>query len=116
MKRSTFLWTAIIILFLLNAGTLGFLLTRPDPREARPEPGRRQFDALVIETLHLNPEQIAQFEQMKRAHHEQMLDLDEATKAPFEQYFGMLQQAQGNASVKDSLERVNAGLYAKRMD
>jgi len=116
VKRSTLLWTAIIILFLLNAGTLGFLLTRPGAPGQGPEDGHRRFDAQVVETLSLSPDQIAQFERMKRAHHEEMLRLDEATSAPFAQYFGLLQQTPGNLDAKDSLQQVIAALYAKRMD
>ena len=119
MKKTTLLWIAVIMLFLLNAGTLFFLWSRPGPPpDGPPGPGHRgghrQFDHELIETLQLNPDQVEKFDQMKRAHHEQMLELDEATKAPFEQYFALLIQP-ADAAAKDSLEKVVGDLYRKRM-
>lgn len=115
MKKSTLLWTAIIILFLLNAGTLFFILSKPHPPRHERGDGRRKFDEQVIETLQLRPDQVEKFEQLKRAHHEQILQLDEATRAPFEQYFGLLAQGSGADAAKDSLERVIALQYVTRM-
>lgn len=115
MKKSALLWTSIIILFLLNAGTLFFILNRPPHPGYLRNAGNREFDESVINTLQLNPDQIAQFNRMKREHHQQMLQLDDATRVPFEQYFGLLAASADQQYVKDSLEKIIAGLYIKRM-
>lgn len=115
MRKSTALWIAIIALFLLNAGTLFFMLNSRHHGPPERMDGNRRFDNLVMRTLELTPEQAGQFEQMKRSHHEQMLQLDEATKQPFDAYFSLLAQPVTDTVTKDSLEQKITDLYRQRM-
>lgn len=118
MKKSTFLWGAIVILFLLNTATL-FFMAHNRQMEHRPPPpaeGNRRFDEQVIRTLQLSPEQEQRFEHLKREHHQQMMTLDEATDAPFRQYFGMLLRSKADSLLKDSLEQEIAGIYLEKVN
>jgi protein CpxP len=115
VRKSTLLWTAIIILFLLNAGTLFFLLSSRHHGPPERRGGNKNFDELVMHTLELTPGQVDKFDQMKRQHHEQMLQLDEATKQPFDAYFSLLTQPITDSATRDSLEKKITDLYRQRM-
>jgi hypothetical protein len=117
MKKTTFLWGAIVILFLLNAATLFFVVfnRQAGHHPLRPPEGDRRFDEQVIRTLQLSPEQMDRFEVLKREHHRQMLALDEATAGPFGAYFSMLLSGNADSLQKDSLEQDIAGIYLEKV-
>lgn len=113
MKQQKILWVAVTLLFILNAGTL-YLLLAHKPYERPARPGNRAFDRRVAETLDLTPEQQQHFDELKKEHHQAMVQLDAQMKQPFEQYFSLLQQA-GDIRAKDSLERVISGIYLEKV-
>lgn len=114
MKQQRLLWIAVILLFLMNAGTLFFLFSGKDKGSPGPG-GNRAFDERVISVLQLNETQQQQFNDMKRQHHQKMMQLDEAMKEPFEKYFSLLKQATPDTMLKDSLERVITGIYLQKV-
>ncbi len=115
MKKSAFLWGAVILLLLLNLGTLFFVLISRQQTPPPPEHGRAGFDDMVIRTLQLSPEQVDRFEKLKHQHHEAMMQLDDNTAMPFRQYFGLLQQPAPNSLLKDSLEQAILLLYRNKL-
>jgi len=103
MKRQTLLWCVLALLFCMNIATLClFLFSKGDVRDRRH--GRPEFDKTVITTLQLTPEQIQQFNEMKAMHHQQMMDLDDAMKAPFSQYFSYLTEEEKHADAQQIYE------------
>lgn len=102
MKRETLLTIAVIALLLLNFGTLCFLLLRRPPHPDGPDgPGR--FDRHIVEQLHLTTDQQRRFEQLKSAHHEQMLDSDRAYRNVLKNYFALLKNEEIPVAQRDSL-------------
>ncbi|KAA5537011.1 hypothetical protein F0919_04890 [Taibaiella lutea] len=103
MKKQTLLWCVLALLFLMNIVTLGLLLfTKGDTHDRHH--GRPAFDENVIKTLQLTPDQIQTFNQLKSRHHQQMMDLDEAMKAPFSEYFSYLTKEGNNIDTQQMLE------------
>ena len=104
MKKETLLTIAVIALLLLNFGTLGFLWFGRPPHP--PGAGRQQLDRHIVEALHLNAEQRQQFEQLKSAHHEQMLAGDRAYRDALGAYFALLKTEAIVETRRDSLQSV----------
>lgn len=107
MEKDRFFILTIIILFVLNLFTLGYLLLdrRPSPSDEddiervvplndnkdireRKLPGRP--DEIIIGRLKLNKEQILQFENLKKEHRKQTEDLQYVSKKLHDDYFGLL--------------------------
>lgn len=109
MKREKLLWIGIVILGVLNIACLAFMILG---KRDRPN---RKFDRLIIESLALDNTQIEKFDQLKRKHHQQILDLDEQLKEPFNKYFSLLK---GNRDTlkEDSIKSVISGIYEKKVE
>ena len=110
MEKDKFLILTIIILFVLNLFTLGYVIMgrgehlpppmedtdMRGPREQGPgdmnpnrkNPGRP--DEVIINRLKLNKDQILQFENLKNEHRKQTEDLQFASKKLHDEYFGLL--------------------------
>jgi Spy/CpxP family protein refolding chaperone len=116
MEKDKFLIITIIILFVLNLFTLGYVimgrgehLPPPDmddservvplgddpgdrgPRDMDPnrkKPGRP--DEVIINRLKLNKDQILQFENLKNEHRKQTEELQFTSKKLHDEYFGLL--------------------------
>lgn len=113
MRKERMLWAAIIVLLLINTATLVTIFM--NRARSNGPGGPRKFDGLVVRTLQLNEEQERKFEQMKRAHHSQMTDLDESMRTPFESYFSLLLEQTPDAAKKDSLEQVLTSIYRRKV-
>lgn len=98
----------ISVLIAINIGCLLFILLN------RPERHNRKFDAMIVESLQLNDEQVARFDDLKRQHHRQMLQIDRRMQAPFEQYFGLL-TGNRQPQMEDSLKNVLGELYKEKV-
>lgn len=102
MKKEKLLTISVVILLLLNLGTLGFLfLSGPPPHfwHSRHEP----TDKLIVTVLNLTDVQEAQFEKMRQEHHEAMIALDEENRHLVKQYFDLINAANSDTLLKDSL-------------
>lgn len=113
MKKQQLLWLAIAVLFVLNISTIAFILLRDST--GHPHRGPRAFDKLVVQTLQLNKEQEQQFNHLKRAHHETILELDKAMKAPIEQYFSLLLSKDATPGIKEQLEQKMEAIYQEKL-
>lgn len=113
MKKQRLLWLAIVILFVLNISTISFIFLRGQTHQ--PPRGPKAFDKLVTQTLQLNKEQEQQFDLLKREHHEAIMQLDRAMKAPIEQYFGLLLNQDTGTIVKQQLEQEMASIYQQKL-
>lgn len=70
MKRDTLLTITVVVLLLLNLGTLGYLFLREQPPQNQ-GPGK-----LIVEGLKLSPPQIEQFEILRDEHRREMFQND----------------------------------------
>lgn len=113
MKKETLLTVAVLALLLLNFGTLGVLLLRrpPHPPGGR---GPERLDRQIVETLDLNAEQRQKFEQLKSAHHEQMLASEQAYRDALGNYFALLKADTVPPAQRDSLQALLAHIQEER--
>lgn len=109
MKKEKLLTIAIVALLILNLGTLGFLfMSHGKPPMGRP--GGKPVDAIIIEGLKLNENQIAQFEDLKHEHHSQMMRLQETDKNLHETYFALLKTSNPDLKQETNLRQQLANL------
>lgn len=111
MEKDKFLVVTVVILFLLNLFTLGYVLYgRGEPigqmfgndglgPEERFDDGRgpdrrgpenRKPDMMIISRLKLDPDQVMKFEELKREHRKQTEDLLFRGKKQRDEYFSLL--------------------------
>jgi len=104
MNKEKLLTFAVIALFLLNLGTLGFLFFR---RPLHPQRGGGpQLDRHIIEQLQLDAAQQQQFERLKSAHHEQIMADNRAYRETLDSYLDLLKNEGVVPAQKDSIEAV----------
>lgn len=113
MKKLSALWLAIGILVVLNIAVLSFIFFHK-PLQSPPH-GLRAFDRLVIQTLELDEAQQQQFDEMKREHHEAIMQLDKDMKAPVEAYFSLLLTKDTSSVKKEELEQQMATIYKEKL-
>lgn len=99
MKRETLLTLAVIVLFLLNMATLGFMVFRGE-QGLGPPPGP---DRLIVEGLRLDKAQIQQFEELKAEHRRQMQERDLQQKATQHQLWQLLRTSSPDTTLANSL-------------
>ncbi|MBC8051632.1 MAG: hypothetical protein H7Y13_01055 [Sphingobacteriaceae bacterium] len=109
MKKEKILWLAVVILVVLNISCLLVILLRKGERP------NKKFDAMIIENLRLNENQIERFNGLKHNHRMQIGRLDRSMQGPFEQYFGLLKGNRDKIK-EDSLENVLALLYQQKVE
>jgi Spy/CpxP family protein refolding chaperone len=113
MKRETLLTVAVAVLFLLNAGTLGFLWLGRMSHHLPPH-HRPPIDGILMETLQFTPEQQEKFEEMKHDHRSKMIKLDMEYDAAVGEYFNLLRSDAEGVATRDSSERRIGGIQTKR--
>ncbi|MCC6279628.1 MAG: periplasmic heavy metal sensor [Saprospiraceae bacterium] len=113
MKKETLLTITVLALLLLNFGTLGYLFFQRPPHERPGRPGK--LDREIVETLQLNAAQQQQFEQLKTAHHEQMLSSDQAYRLALDNYFALLKNDSFVPAQRDSLQGVLSRIQQERV-
>lgn len=105
MKKEMFYRVVIIILLLLNLGTLGFLWVSNN-REHTQERGHRpppRPDGIIINRLQLDEQQQEQFFAFRDEHHEQMVAIQRESSRLHKDLFALLQQPDADTTIKDSL-------------
>lgn len=104
MRKDGFYKLVIVLLLLLNLGTLGYLLMEKNGKGHKLPPPPP--DRIIIERLHLSEPQIKQFELLKHEHHSQMLDIQEQSGRLHRQLFELLRNDTAITVEKDSLLRL----------
>src|SRR5437016_4737490 len=89
MDNSKFFKTVIIILLLINTGTLAFMWMHHPPHDGPPHERGDVKDFLVHE-LKLNNDQQNQFEMLKQQHHEAVEELQHKGRKAHDNYFNLL--------------------------
>lgn len=113
MKRENFLMAIIVLLLLLNTGTLAYLFWArpagfPPPHGHPPRP-----ETLLMDNLDWSDEQVKQFEASRERHRSVMDSLDQV----FGQQFKQLMQPEALAdtsSITDSLKNTLAAIELQR--
>lgn len=98
MLNNRMLTIAVVVLLLLNAGTLGYLLLGP---AAGP---RGPVHRMVEKELHLTQAQVETYTKMHQSHHKAMDSLNRQYAQTLERYFAQIGQSAVNTQVADSIE------------
>src|SRR4051812_49096175 len=103
MDNSKFLKSVIIVLLLINIGTLAFLWLHK-PHDMNRGGGHGAFEFLTHE-LKLNEQQRQQYEELKNEHHEAVEALQEHSQKLRHSFFELLGSADSSAvnSLADSI-------------
>ncbi len=109
MKKINFLILAVIILVLLNLGTLGFLFYSQKKERVKTElhPGKDPA-AFISDQLKLDAQQQAQFEELRRKHQQDSREMHREDERLHDAFFDLLKTGQPDRNKADSL----AGLVA----
>jgi protein CpxP len=91
MANSRFLKIVLVLLLLINIGTLSYLWL--DSHHGRPEggPGRPDVFTFLCNELKLDDQQVKQYEALRDEHHHAVEAMQEHGRQLREQFFGMLQ-------------------------
>jgi hypothetical protein len=102
MTKIKLLSIAVIGLLLINIGILAFLFLRKHvPPPDRPMRGREGPKNIIIERLHFDKEQVAQYEKLIEQHQQNLQQLDGQIRMTKNQLYSTL--ATDNIAGKDSL-------------
>ena len=107
MSREKFLTIAVVFLFLLNLGTLGFLYFN------RPQPPRELF-RLITSELDFDNQQQEQFFALRDQHRGAMDRLDREFAETLEKYLGLLKESEPQQPIRDSLENTLASIEKQK--
>jgi periplasmic protein CpxP/Spy len=109
MKKDMFYRVVIIILLLLNTGTLGFVwVNNGKPKMERGHRPPRP-DGIIIDRLQLDEQQKEQFFASRNEHHEHMVVIQRESSTLHKDLFALLQQPVVDTVLKDSiLTRIQA--------
>ena len=104
MSKSKLLSIAVIGLLVINLGILAFLFTRKPPNPPKDGPGMSQEGPkkIIIERLHFDKDQAAQYEQLIKGHQEAIKSLGQQIRLTKNNLYATL--ADGSAMNKDSLQ------------
>ena len=105
MNDSRFLKIVIVILLIINIGSISFMwLHHPPP------PPMHERDALhfMIHELNLSDSQQSQFEKLKNAHHEMMDKLQEDGRGFHNRYFDLLHSAADSVTVAQMADSISS--------
>jgi len=111
MQKDKFLILTIIILFVMNIFTLGYVLfgrqNMPPPFPPGPHmmdrPGPDKPDEMIIHKLNLNEQQIKQFDELKKEHRNQVESLQETSRKLHDELFGLLKESSVDVNKKNVL-------------
>jgi len=110
MTKEKLLTYLVLVLVILNGGTLIFILT---DRHGKP-PRRPHVFEVITERLKLNETQQDEFEKLRRDHRKKMDSLDDNFEQVMLNYFGLLKDVQVKKSLQDSLEAVMGNLEKQK--
>lgn len=113
MKRETLLTVLVILLLIINVGTLCFMFLGG---AFRPFEGHHHPPDMIVKKLGLNSDQQLQFKALIDEHRSGMMNLDESNKAITQKYLNLLKEEKVNTALKDSLEQQLADIQKHRAD
>jgi len=107
MEKTKLLTFGIIALFILNLGTLGFLLLS-GPKGHHPPPGhgpegRTKPREIIIEQLHFDATQIKEYDQLIQWHRSHISEMEEKIRDSKNELYLLLNENPVNEKIKDSL-------------
>lgn len=116
MKREKLLTICVVVLFVMNIGTLGLLFFTHQHMAHPPHggPGGHGPDRMIIEGLKLTPEQISRFETLKHDHHEAMLKEGQKDRELHRAYFALLRSENPNKQMADSILQQMSDIVKER--
>ncbi len=101
MDNSRFLKIVIIILLLINIGTLGYMwMQKP---QDRPGPPRKDISGFLTRELNFTEDQKKQFETLRNEHHDAIENIQEKDREMHDKYFDLLQSAAEDSLLVTSL-------------
>lgn len=110
MERNKLLSIAVVLLLVLNLGTLAYLFFTAGIKPPLPPPhGEHQpppFAPMLKKQLQLSDEQTKQVQQIHEGHLQKMDSLEKQYRQALQQYFDLLQQNNFQQQQKDSLENI----------
>ncbi len=109
MNRTRFLTWSVVLLLLLNAGTLLYLFMshRMDKNERMSPPGKGSAD-FIVEKLKLDAPQQEQFADLRRQHQDAMYSIQKKDRELHDMYFGLLKSDDPDMAKVDSVSKLIA--------
>jgi Spy/CpxP family protein refolding chaperone len=101
MNKLRFLWATIILLLLLNLGTLAWLFYSHNKQEGRRPPGGAAD--FIVEQLQLDQQQQEQFFELRKQHRATIRQAQEEDKNLHDTYFGLLKTDNPDKKLVDSV-------------
>jgi protein CpxP len=118
MEKTKLLTFAVIALFLLNLGTLGFLFVSGSKGQHLPghgPEGRAKPREIIIEKLHFDAAQIKEYDKLIQWHRSNITDVEEKIRDSKNELYLQLNENPVNEKTKDSL--INAlAVYQKEIE
>lgn len=103
MSKINFLTLAVVLLLLLNAGTLVIMFRWHAAPAAGASGAGEGPAAFIIETLRLDPQQQEQFASLRREHQQQVRSVHEEDRRLHDAYFSLLKTEHPDTARVDSL-------------
>jgi Spy/CpxP family protein refolding chaperone len=101
MNKQRFLWATIILLLVLNLGTMAWLFYAHNKQEeGRPPGGAADF---IVEQLQLDQQQQEQFFELRQQHRAVIRQAQEEDKRLHDTYFGLLKTDTPDKKMVDSI-------------
>jgi len=107
MNKLRFLTAAVMLLLLLNTGTLLYLFLARNKNERTGPPGRAA-SGFIIEQLHLDARQQQQFAELRDQHRAIIRRVQEEDRRLHDVYFGLLKTDNPDKAKTDSLSSLIA--------
>ena len=116
MEKQKLVTFSIIALLVINLGTLGFLLfSGPKKGHFPPDGGRPKPREIIIEQLHLDAQQVADYEVLIHQHRKQITATEDKIRDAKNELYLLLNSTTVDATKKNSL--VNTlGQYQKEIE
>jgi hypothetical protein len=111
MNKQKLLIISVSVLFLLNCGTIGFLFLS---KKNKPE-SKRMPKEIVIEKLHFDKSQIAEYDKVILLHQQKIRSLDDSIRISKNKLYQLLNENSNVDSGKDNLIMTLAN-YQKQIE
>jgi periplasmic protein CpxP/Spy len=104
MEKSKLITFSIIALLLINLATLGFLLfSGPKNGPIPPHGGRPKPKEIIVEKLHFDSKQLADYEQLIQQHRKEITTTEDNIKSAKNELYLLLNNETVDVAKKDSL-------------